>query len=108
MATKFSIHEDIESALEPSKRITKKVVVGGKSSGAFQDKQHQQQQQRPKLAILNNIQLNSGRNIPSYPQKAVSVRSLQSQYLKNSKAICVPNGCARTFEILDTTNCFCS
>lgn len=67
MATKFSIHEDIENALEPTKRITKKVIVGGKSSGVFSDKI---QQQRPKLAVLNNVQVNGVRNTTS--QKTVS------------------------------------
>lgn len=69
MATKFSIHEDIENALEPTKRVNKKAIVGGKSSNVFTDK-NQLQQQRPKLAILNNVQVNGVRNTTS--QKTVS------------------------------------
>lgn len=71
MATKFSIHEDVENVLEPTKRATNKVVVGGKNVNVFTDKQ--QQQQRQTLSVLNNIQLNSGRNTTSHAQKTVSL-----------------------------------
>lgn len=78
MATKFSIHEDIENVLEQTKRATNKVVGGAKNVNVFTDKQ----QQRQTLSVLNNIQLNSGRNATSHAQKTVSL-SLHLLHLKS-------------------------